>query len=340
MKRPRSRSPGASPIVSPPQVEPHRWRGPEPSRRGLAPLDDDTRALLRAWRERSPPREPWRLRLALFAMLVLHGLFGVVVWWEMRPPLAHEVVRVRLDDALQVRFIERTPRVTSAPPPVPTPPPSPLPRAPRPLVHEPPAKGAMTASLPAPAASSAPAPRLFDRTGQPLLPAAAASTAATPGYIQRMPQGDAQVMRHDDPVKYKATRFDKDFPPPDETILGQGLRSVLRATHTGENKAVDLGHGVHLKCKTLLGIPTPDCAMPPAPPSKKDGDERLNMAPAPLAKELAPPRRALSECIAIYRDGKPLPHGCPVDTPQRAVDAECDEARQAGKPPPGHCRKP
>jgi hypothetical protein len=325
------------PIVSPPQVEPHRWKM-QPPRHGLAPLDDDTRALLRARRERMPPREPWRFRLAFGVMLALHGLFAVVVWWEMRPRPLHEMMHVRLDNALQVRFIERAPRITPAPPP--SLPPPPPPRAVPRVVHEPPAKGAMTASLPTPAPSPAPALRLFDRTGQPLLPAAAVSTAPTPGYVQRMPQGDAQVMRHEDPVKYKATRFEENFPPPDETILGQGLRSVLRATHTGEKKSVDLGHGVHLKCKTVLGIPTPDCVMPPPPPSKKDGDERLNMAPAPLAKELQPPRREPSECIALYRDGKPLPHGCPVDTPQRAVDAECGEARQAGKPLPAHCRKP
>ena len=200
----------------------------------------------------------------------------------------------------------------------------------------------MAASLPAPAASSPPAPpRLFDRTGQPLLPARAASTAApTTGYVQRMPQGDSQVMSHDTPIKYQATRFEKDFPPPDETIVGQGIRRALSATHSNENKSAGLGHGIHLKCKTLFGIPTPMCVMPPAPPSKKDGDERLNMAPAPLARELAPPKRKLSECIALYRAGKPLPHGCPVDTPDRAVDAECAEATQAGKPLPAHCRKP
>lgn len=336
MKRPFSPFARSFPIVSPPQVEPHRWTAQELSRLGLAPLDEDTRALLRARRERTPAREPWRSRLAFAVMLALHGLFAVVVWWEMRPQPAREVVHARLDNALQVRFIEQAATVAPAPPP-PLPPP---PRVIRPVAHEPPAKGAMTASLPASAASVAPAPHLFDRTGQPLLPATAASAPATPGYVQRMPQGDAQVMRHDDPVKYRATRFDKDFPPPDETILGQTLRGALRATHTGENKAVDLGHGVHLKCKTLLGIPTPDCAMPPAPPSRKDGDERLSMAPAPLARELEPPKRKLSECIALYRAGKPLPHGCPVDTPDRAVDAECDEAAQAGKPPPAHCRKP
>lgn len=282
-------------------------------------------------------------------MLALHGLFAAVVWWEMRPRPAREVVHVRLDDALQVRFIER-PR-QSAPAPSPSGPAPPPPSIPPPA-HERPARDAMTASLPAPATSTrtastpaastpAAAPRLYDRTGQLLLPARTASTAPpTPGYVQRMPQGDTQVMRHDTPIKYRATRFEHDFPPPDETIVGQGIRRALSATHTNEHKAVNLGHGIHLKCKTLFGIPTPMCAMPPAPPSKKDGDERLNMAPAPLAPELKLPKRKLSECIAIYRASKPLPHGCPVDTPERAVDAECDEARQAGEALPAHCRKP
>ena len=302
-------------------------------------MDEDTRALLRAWRGRPPPREPWRFRLVLGVVLALHVLFGAVAWWEMRPRPAREVVHVRLDDALQVRFIARSRPAAPAPPPsMPSPPPAPRP----PPARERPRPDAMAASLPAPAASSPPAPpRLFDRTGQPLLPARAASTAApTPGYVQRMPQGDSQVMSHDTPIKYQATRFEKDFPPPDETIVGQGIRRALSATHSNENKSVGLGHGIHLKCKTLFGIPTPMCVMPPAPPSKKDGDERLNMAPAPLARELAPPKRKLSECIALYRAGKPLPHGCPVDTPDRAVDAECAEATQAGKPLPAHCRKP
>lgn len=301
--------------------------------------------MLRAWRERAPPREPWRVRLALALMLALHGVFAIVVWWEMQPRPAREVVRVRRGEALQVRLIARPRAAIPAPPPAlpkPTPATLPLP------ARERPRSDAITASLPAaasaPTAASAPiavTPRIYDRTGQPLLPAGPATTATpTPGYIQRMPQGDSQVMNHDTPIKYKATRFEEYFPPPGETIVGQGVRRAMSATHTNEHKSVNLGHGIHLKCRTLFGIPTPDCTMPPAPPSKKDGDERLDMAPAPLAKELAPPARTLSECIAIYRAGKPLPHGCPTDTPARAVDAECGEARQAGKPPPVHCPKP
>jgi hypothetical protein len=326
------------PIVSPPQVEPHRWQAAPPPHRGLAPLDEDTRALLRAWRDRPPPREPWRYRLAFGLVLLLHLLFGAVAWWEMQPRPAREVVPLRLDDALQVRFIERPRPSAVAPPPSEPSPPAPPP----PRVRVRPRPDAMTASLPAPAATVPTAPpRLFDRTGQPLLPEEAAkSPAPAPGYVQRMPQGDSRVMSHDSPIKYRATRFEDDFPPPNENIVKQGIRRALSATHSNEKKSVSLGHGIHLKCKTLFGIPTPDCVMPPAPPSKKDGDERLNMAPAPLARELSPPRRKLSECIALYRAGKPLPHGCPVDTPGRAVDAECSEAEQAGKPLPEHCRKP
>ena len=76
--------------------------------------------------------------------------------------------------------------------------------------------------------------------------------------------------------------------------------------------------------------------------SRKGGDERLSMAPAtPLTEPLRP--RALpgvARCIELYRTGHPLPHGCPVDTPNRAVDAEladCLAADRAGRSLPAHC---
>ena len=163
---------------------------------------------------------------------------------------------------------------------------------------------------------------LYDRDGLPLLPAPAASAAAVPGYVQRLPQGDAQVMRHANPLPYQPTRLDKYFPPPDESAGGAAVRKIKDAVV--KTTAVDLPGGIHLKCKTLLGIPTPDCVNPPAPPSAKDGDERLSMAPArPLAEDPHPPAKPpLADCIAMYRAGKPLVWGCPVDTPDRAVDDE------------------
>ena len=68
----------------------------------------------------------------------------------------------------------------------------------------------MTLRTPTPASPTRRGPGCTTGTARPLLPASAAS-AATPGYVQRMPQGDTQVMQHADPVKYQATRFDQYF---------------------------------------------------------------------------------------------------------------------------------
>lgn len=180
----------------------------------------------------------------------------------------------------------------------------------------------MTLHLPTPAPTTT--PRLYDKQGQLLLPTPVAGSAE-PGYVQHPPSGDTRIMHDTDPIKYKATRFEQYFPPPDETLGGAAVRHVVEAVvHT---TAVKLPHGVHLQCKTILGIPIPDCINPAPPPSPKDADERLNMAPArSQAADPHPPQPpSVTACIAIYRSGQPLPWGCPVDTPNRAVD---DELRQ------------
>lgn len=221
--------------------------------------------------------------------------------------------------ALQARFvaIQLTPR------PVPPPPahrPTPHPHT----VVEPPRLDVRPAAVVAP-----PPVVLRDRDGQVLLPAPAASTGTTPDYVQHLPQGDTRIMHNVDPIRYRATRFEKYFPPPDETAGGALVRHVGEALI--KTRDVDLPRGVHLKCKTLLGIPMFDCAMPPPPPSAKDGDARLSMAPAkPLATDPhAAPPPSVAACIAMYRAGKPLAWGCPADTPNRAVDDELHQ-RTAG----------
>ena len=158
-----------------------------------------------------------------------------------------------------------------------------------------------------------------------LLPAATGSTASA-GYVQRAPQGDAQVMRSANAVNYQPTRFDQGW--------GKGGGAVTRAL----NKAVEkttVSHtfrplpGVRIHCAVTLAMLAGGCGTdPPSPPSAKDGDQRLNMAPASaLAKDPQPaaPPPSLHECIMQYRSGQPLPYGCPVDTPSRAVDAELRE---------------
>ncbi|TPG11351.1 hypothetical protein EAH75_10540 [Rhodanobacter glycinis] len=267
-------------------------------------------------------RQHW---LALVVAVLLHAVFVVAIWYGMRPPPTTALAQAQPDEVLQVRFIASTPNTLAEPPPLQAPPPPSKPRV-LPRRPEPVAKNAMTLQLPTPRPAAA--AHLYDEHGQPLLPAAATS-APEPGYVQHLPQGDARVMQHTDPIKYKATRFEQYFPPPGETAGGAAVRHVVDAVVKSQD--VDLPGGVHLKCMTVLGIPTPNCINPPAPPSAKDGDERLSMAPAsPLDGAAHAPKKPAEEaCVAMYRAGKPLVWGCPVDTPNRAVDAELRD-RAAG----------
>jgi hypothetical protein len=291
--------------------------------RGLSPLDGAARALLRQRRWREPRHERRQHWLALVVAGQLHALFVLVIWQQMRPPTIRTTVRTQADDVLQVRFITRAPDTVAAPPPPATPAP-PRPRVP-PRPHEPPAKNAMTLQVPTPAPAT---PRLYDEHGQPLLPAAAASAPA-PDYVQHLPQGDARIMQHRSPVTYQATRFEKDWNS-NSNAIDSALQKLVDKTTV--KKTIRLPGGVRIHCGVSLAMLAGGCGGdPPPPPSAKDGDERLSMAPAkPLAGDAhAPPKPSEEACIAMYRAGKPLAWGCPVDTPNRAVDAELRE-RAAG----------
>ena len=258
----------------------------------------------------------------LVVVVLLHVLFLLVA----RQALLTKVPpQLPVSPALQARFVPilLTPQ-PAAPPPVT------LPK--RPAAQRPTVVARPRSDVHATAVAPPPALLLRDRAGQALLPAHSASTGATPDYVQRAPQGDTRIMRNVDPVPYRATRFEKYFPPPDESAGGALVRHVGEALL--KTREVDLPRGVHLKCKTLLGIPTFDCMMPPPPPSTKDGDARLSMAPTkPLAVDPhASPPPSVAACIALYRAGKPLAWGCPADTPNRAVDEELHQ-RAAGANP-------
>lgn len=311
-------------------VEHHRWIEDERSR-GLAPLDASSRELLRRMRWREPVRDRRRLWWALATVLLLHLIFAAFTWHEMQVNASRQARQIYADNALQVRLIPAAHPQTLPDLPVPPalPPPSrPVsPHAVRPApVREPPAKNAMTVSMPTPQPAPAtepaskPALTLFDKNGQPILAPAAASTAPAPEYVQRKPEGDTQVMDHRNPIKVQNTRFDKYFPPANESLGGTAVRKVVEKVTKPHD--VRLPGGIHLKCTFLTG-----CQDPPPKPSAKSGDERLSMAPAsPLADVPdAPKPPSESECIAIYRAGKALPQGCPIDTPTRSVDAELRE---------------
>jgi hypothetical protein len=330
-------------IERPDQVEHHRWFPPPPGHdRGLHPFDGPTRAMLHQMRWRKSPPDHRRLWAALTIALFLHVLFVVVVWYEMKPGghlYQAQVVQAPADNSIQVRFITHSAKAAPAAPPVPVPPPLPVTRP----VREPVSKNAMTLHMPgpapapaanpqpqpAPATSAPPVPQLFDRTGRIILPASTSSAPAA-DYVQRGPEGDTQVMQHNAGNQYKSApnQFQKYFPPPKESFVG-GLMRKLNGSESN-TKSVDLPHGIHLKCQKVLGIPIPNCGIPPDPPPPTDGDERLNMAPASLTKGgNAPAKPDVATCIAIYKAGKPLPYGCPVDTPARAASVQKPASSQS-----------
>jgi hypothetical protein len=276
----------------------------------------------RRWRYRWYAFEAPRWWL-LAAVALLHVLFALIAQRSLHTSLAR--LTAAHDTPLQVRFVPI--QLTPTPPPPPTPMPPTRMRAPaRPAAAAAPAPAPATAATAAAPASPRPL-RLYTPDGRIRLPAAAASSKAP---VAGNLQGDTHIMRGYDPLHYQPTPFEPYFPPLDESAGGAVVRRVVDTVV--KTKAIDLPRGVHLQCKTVLGIPTPDCMIPPPTVSPKAGDERLNMAPA---KALAAPAAASSApsvatCINLYRDGKPLPWGCPVDTPARAVDAELKEKARGG----------
>jgi len=168
-------------------------------------------------------------------------------------------------------------------------------------------------------------PKLYDKDGQTLLPPSASTTAKPAEYVERMPTDTDKVMQQSTPVKYTATRFDKDWHR--VGVVDDALQKVVDATTV--KKTIELPRGVRIHCAVSLAMLAGGCGGdPPPPPSKKDGDERLSMAPTqPLGKDPHPPTPpSVESCIAEYRAGKPLDYGCPIDTPARSVDADKVEA--------------
>ena len=177
-------------------------------------------------------------------------------------------------------------------------------------------------------------------------PAAAASTASPAGVslISRLPpaettyattnpkikapkaRDDSQIMQHDlNQMHTKTTRFEKYFPPPNESAGGAVSR------HIGDAMK-EIAKSICDPKKTGFN---PLCGSPPIPPSPKDGDERLSMPSAPLSHDPDPAKGpSLASCIAEYKSTKPLSYGCPVNTPDLAFDAEvriCNDLFRAGK---------
>lgn len=311
----------------------HREEGD--SARGLALLDRETREALGRRRWRQPPLARPALTLAWLLVCVLHVLFALALWYEMQPrSQLRAELRTDSGHALIVRLIDRPSKPVAAPPEppaLPQTPARPVTTAPsRPVTREKPRHDAMVVqdhqATPATAASvsTPPAIHVF---GVHLPPSAApASTTAKAEPAQ--PADDRQIMQHDsNRMQYKATRFEKYFPPPNETAggavgrhVGDAIKAVVKSVCDPDKKST---------ATNLL------CGAPPPPASPMDRDARLNLPPAPLAHDPNPPKGpSVDSCIAEYKSEQPLSPGCPANTPDLAFKAEmreCIDLFRAGK---------
>ncbi|MFZ0870121.1 MAG: hypothetical protein WAM90_05260 [Rhodanobacter sp.] len=276
----------------------------------------------------------------LALVLVLHALFALALWYEMQLQPSHPAVApMDTDQVLTVRLIDQPSKPRAAPPPEPptllklASPQQVVPPHVRPVTHEKPPRGAMVVqdheAAPAPAASVAtPSSSVFAKDGSVRLPPTTTPTPASTTAEPAKPADDRQIMQHDlDRMHTKTTRFEKYFPPPNETAggavgrhIGDALKEMAASMCDPKNPST---------ATNLL------CGAPPIPPSPKDGDERLNLPPTPLAGDPNPPNAPpLSTCIAEYNAIKPLSYGCPLDTPDLAFKAEmreCIDLYRAGK---------
>jgi hypothetical protein len=181
---------------------------------------------------------------------------------------------------------------------------------------------------PAPPASVAAPSSLFAKDGSVHLPPTTEPAPAPASTAPAKPADDRQIMQHDlDRMHTKTTRFEKYFPPPNETAggaMGRHIGDTLKAMAASMCDPKNPSTATNLLC-----------GAPPIPPSPKDGDERLNLPPPPRAGDPNPANAPpLSTCIAEYNAIKPLSYGCPLDTPDLAFKAEmreCIDLYRAGK---------
>lgn len=264
----------------------------------------------------------------LAAVLALHAFFALMLRSAMLPPSEES------EQPLSVRLIH-----------VATPPkqlPSPAAPVMVSLASAPPAKPKSTEKphkelVEAPAIKSAPtssgnkpdASRIFSADGSIRLPPEHiqySTHTSSEAKASRL-KDDRQIMEHTDFTHYRPTRFNKYFPPPNETLGGAVGRHIDNVIKEIAKTMCD-----PKKRSTTTNLL---CGAPPTPPDPKDTDERLNLPPPALAGGGTPAKPVpLSTCIDEYGQGKGLSQGCPVNTPEIIFQAqmrECIDLYRAGK---------
>jgi hypothetical protein len=268
--------------------------------------------------------------LVLAVVLALHVLFALMFGNAMRPPAEHR------ERPLSVRLINVTTIAKQLPSPMapvtvssasaPPVKPKPTEKPHKELIN---ASTAKPAPTPAPPGNKPDAGRLFSADGSIRLPPEHIQYSAnTSSEVKTSkPKDDRQIMEHTDFTHYQPTRFNKYFPPPNETLGGavgrhidDVIKEIAKTMCDPEKRST---------ASNLL------CGAPPLPPDPKNTDERLNLPPAALAGGGTPVKPVpLSTCIDEYAQGKGLSQGCPINTPEIIFQAqmrECIDLYRAGK---------
>lgn len=239
------------------------YRPPQPFRLAADALplpspgfDREGHALLRAqYRRRPPPQWP-HIMLAIGAVLLLHALLFVALWFGSRPTPGHWPLPHR--QAIEVELIE------------PAPPPavvvgSALPGAPAASVERTVARieRHSVAPLPEPAptpTTTATPLRLYAPDGALLLPKSdfAAAPAATPAYVAPPPHGNLDLHPRL-PLTYKPTPFEKAWVPDHEDALSRLVRKTM------VEKTVRLPGNVVMKCVAVPLALLAGCGFGPPP---------------------------------------------------------------------------
>ena len=266
----------------------------------------------------------------LAVVLALHALFALVLWNAMRPPSEdrEQPLSVRLIDVATPAKQLPSPAAPVMVSPASAPPvkPKPTEKPHKELIN---ASATMPAPTPAPPGNKPDASQIFSAAGSIRLPPEHIQYSAnTPSEVKTSkPKDDRQIMEHTDFTHYQPTRFNKYFPPPNETLGGavgrhidDVIKEIAKTMCDPEKRST---------ATNLL------CGAPPIPPDPKDTDERLNLPPPALAGGGTPAKPVpLLTCIDEYGQGKGLSQGCPVNTPEIIFQAqmrECIDLYRAGK---------
>lgn len=100
-------------------------------------------------------------------------------------------------------------------------------------------------------------PELFDKQGRVVMPAIAADDPAAFGARKPAPDYRPDPMSHESPLPYQPTRFDRDWKPDGETLLGEWVRKLSKES------SYDTKYGTRVTCKAFLFLMA--CGWGPAP---------------------------------------------------------------------------